>query len=207
MEQCVFREDSINVLSPLSQYHPTDRVENCVREAGKVIQVAKKQLWIKSQKRQPMRSLHLIFIRRRRCFLPKKSQKTGPWMPINCLCGWPWDLITSEGLSTPTAGKDLVGWNEHLKSNQHEEQDTWGFTSCKWAAGSFGGLPLDFVQFSQPFVPFRVVCKWLPLQPVWALRLSWVLKASKKHPNVLFWILFCYRVAPIDANNSFRYHR
>lgn len=151
MEQCVFCEDSISVLSPLSQYHPTDRIEDYVREAGKVIQVAKKQLWINSQKRQPMRSLHLIFIRRRRCFLPKNSQKTGQWMPINCLCGWPWDLITSEGLSTPTAGKDLVGWNEHLKSNQHEEQDTWGFTSCNVGCRKLRWLTTGFCSIFPAF--------------------------------------------------------
>lgn len=86
-----------------------------------------------------------------------------------------------------------------------EKESTWElrclgihFLQCgqqgtHYLPGGFRGLPLDFVQFPLPFVPVSVVCKWLPLQPVWTLWLSGVLKASEKHPNLLFSVSFSYR--------------
>ena len=60
----------------------------------------------------------------------------------------------------------------------------------------------DLLQFFLPFVLCSLVCKRLPPQPAWTPWLSWVLKASEKHLNLLFSVSLCDKVAQIDANNS-----
>lgn len=157
-----------------------------------------------------MRSSRLVFFYQKEEMFPSKKELEDRTLDAHQV--FVWVAMRLDHFWRPVYSYSWVefGWLKWA----FEKESTWetghlgihflqcGLQGPHYLPGSFGGLPLDFVQFSLPFVPFSVVCKWLPLQPVSTLRLSWVLKASEKHPNSLFSVSFCYRVAPIDANYS-----